>query len=242
MRRNASSASNVSPRTSGPMWRRSFWRTSRAVVEKLGDRNVERDRDPVVGLDDDAHVSAAFLPSLAGPVDVPAPVHPHVRAQMQAAGEIDDEMFADGNDLLDRSPGDRLLIVDARQLREHGLEPPHGLSGERGVQCARGAEDRIALRHDAILSSAHPQRRPQLVPHRRQHESCFGQERRERALRRRLIVDLGDEERAPAAGADDRRQCRRDLARDATCATARRREGKRRAVSRRARRTRTARR
>ena len=72
---------------------------------------------------------------------------------MQSAGKIKDEMFADGNDLLDRAAGDALLIVDASEMRQYGVESLHRFSGERRVQCACGAKDRVAFRHGADIPS-----------------------------------------------------------------------------------------
>jgi ribosomal protein L34 len=91
----------------------------------------------------DPHVAARPLPPFAGTVDVPAAVHPHVRPEHEAVGKAHEDVLAGGFDAFDGFPGD----VDARQRREHGFEPRHRPSGERPVQRARRAEDRVSLRH-----------------------------------------------------------------------------------------------
>ena len=61
--------------------------------KELGDWYVEPDGDHVLRGDENAHVSGGSLPPHARPVDVPGPVHPHVRVQEQIAGELHEEML-----------------------------------------------------------------------------------------------------------------------------------------------------
>ena len=61
-------------------------RVARADVARgleLRVRHVEADRDEVRRPDEHAHLPRRPLPALARPVDVPAPVHAHVRAQRE---------------------------------------------------------------------------------------------------------------------------------------------------------------
>ncbi len=114
---------------------------------KLGDGNGERDRDVFVGADDDAHVAAGTLPALPRPVDVPAPVHLHVRMKVQVAGEFDDEVLACRADALDRPSRHRCVVVDTRELGEHGLERGDRPAGKSAVKGLRGTIDGVAFRH-----------------------------------------------------------------------------------------------
>ena len=59
------------------------------------------------------------MPLRAGPVDVPAAVHPEVRAQRAAVGEPDEQVLAAGDDLADRGAGQ----VEGGQLRDAELAP-----------------------------------------------------------------------------------------------------------------------
>src|SRR5205809_240960 len=79
-------------------------------------------------------------PSLPRPVDVPRAIHSHVRVQVYAAFEFDDQMFARSNDLLDLASLERHAI----ELGEHGLESPDRFAGERAVQRPRDAQDGVA--------------------------------------------------------------------------------------------------
>ena len=193
--------------------------TSLARLE-LRDRHVEADRDEVRRRDEHAHVARRPLPALARPVDVPAPVHAHVRAQHEVAGEAHQQMLAAGLDRFDGAAGDRRVVVDARERRVDGLEARHDLPGERAMQRARGAEDRVAFRHGAPRDRrARPSRprvgprrvRPALAPHlvaeAGADEAGVDEERRERMLVRGHGVDLADEQPAVAslAAAGDRR-------------------------------------
>src|SRR5207302_5768564 len=85
---------------------------------KLGHGNSERNRDEFVGADHDAHVAAGTLPALGRTVDVPAPIHLHMRVEMKIAGELDDEVLAGGDHALDRASLQRRLVIDARELRQ----------------------------------------------------------------------------------------------------------------------------
>src|SRR5205807_8796896 len=46
-------------------------------------------------------------------VDVPLAAHAHVRVQREAAAHLDQEVFANRANALDRSSADRLIVIDA---------------------------------------------------------------------------------------------------------------------------------
>src|SRR4029078_12247125 len=94
----------------------------------------------------DAHVRAGALPSFAEPVDVPAAVHPHVGAQNEGAGEVNEKVVSDRIDALDRAAGNGRVIVNAVERGQNGLEGGDLLARQRAVKCARGTKDRIPLR------------------------------------------------------------------------------------------------
>ena len=127
--------------------------------EELGDRHVEADGDEAGRGDEHAHVARRALPALAGPIDVPAPVHPHVRAEDEIAGERHQQMLAARRDRLDRPAGDRTIVIDARQRGEGRVEPGDDLAGERALQRPRRAKDRVAFRHISMLLSRQSPRR-----------------------------------------------------------------------------------
>ncbi len=118
---------------------------------ELGDRHVERDRDPVGGVDPDAHRLRAAPPALAVAIQMPRAVHAHVRAQDQIAAEHDQQMLAGGLALLDGAAGDRRVDVDAIEVRVRGVEPRHDVAGEDAVQRPRRAEYRVALQASSAL-------------------------------------------------------------------------------------------
>ena len=118
------------------------------------------------------------LPALAGPVDVPAAVHAHVRVQDQIAGERHQQMLAARDDRFDGAPDDGVVVGDAVEGGKDRLEPRDGVPAERALQRARGAEDRVAFRHRRRLaiydlrsgdSIIHRHRR---LPNRRSSISC----------------------------------------------------------------------
>jgi hypothetical protein len=121
--------------------------TESTIVQEFGDRDVEADGDEAIGGDDHAHVTSWSPPSFRGTVDVPAPVHPHMRPEMKPAGEVDDQMFAGGANTFDGAAGNPFLVIDPCQQCQRSLEPRDLLSGERFVQSACGAKDGVALRH-----------------------------------------------------------------------------------------------
>ncbi len=65
---------------------------------------------------------------------------------MQVAREIHQQILSFGADALDRAAGN----FNARELRKHALESRDGASGQRRVQRARGAMDRVSLRHFGV--------------------------------------------------------------------------------------------
>ena len=78
------------------------------------------------------------------------------------------------------------------------------------ASCANTVSNRVTVRPASaacsvraarwmVSPSGMPDRRAHLHAHRRRHESLLGEERRERRPRRRLFVDLADEQRAASA-------------------------------------------
>ena len=78
---------------------------------------------------------------------MPRAVHPHVRAQDQAAAEDDQVMLARRLALLDDAAGDRCVDVDAIEMRVSDLELRHRVTREHAVHRLRGAEDGVAFGH-----------------------------------------------------------------------------------------------
>jgi hypothetical protein len=116
--------------------------------QEFRDRDVERYGREGIGLDCDTHLMAGSAPALAPAVDVPRAVHPHVRPQHERSGKLHQQVLAGGPDALDGAPGDRLVLVDARQVRQDGFESFDGASGERAIQRSGSPENRVAFRHD----------------------------------------------------------------------------------------------
>ena len=79
-------------------------------------------------------MSRAALPPLAGPVDVPAAVHPHVRAQHEPAGEVHQQVLAARGTRLDRHG----RSAACRRARASAPGTPTR-SGRRAGRRARGA-------------------------------------------------------------------------------------------------------
>ena len=65
-------------------------------AQELGVGHIERHGHARGRLDDDAHRTASALPTLTGLVEMPRPVHAHVGAQHQTAGEGQQQMFPAG--------------------------------------------------------------------------------------------------------------------------------------------------
>ena len=128
--------------------------TVRGNRAEFGDRNVEADRFEVVSGNEQAHVVAPLAPALAGAIQVPTAVHPQMGAQDERARELDDQILARRGDALDSPAAQRRPIVDARQLRQNGLESRNHFAGERLMQRARGAKNRVAFRHFQFIPSA----------------------------------------------------------------------------------------
>src|ERR1039458_4495244 len=93
-------------------------------------RNIEGDSEHRRGLHYDAHVRAVPLPLFAGTVDVPTAAHQHVSEQDEVAGEVHEEPLAARFHGLDGASGERGVVIDARQLGEHGFEAREELSTE----------------------------------------------------------------------------------------------------------------
>ena len=85
---------------------------------------------------------------------MPASVHAQVRSQEKLARKFDDQVFSGRSDALHFSAAKRRLIVDAGKLRQHGFEPRDHFAGERAIERARGAKDRVAFRHFQFIPSA----------------------------------------------------------------------------------------
>ena len=135
-RRMASSRSKSAASASGPSFPRTrcFARACSVYLDELGDRNVEPDRLEVRGRHQHSHVARASAPALAGPIDVPAAVHPHVRAQHESAGEVHQQVLADAIALVRRS----WPSADGRRARASAPETPTRSARRRGPR-ARGA-------------------------------------------------------------------------------------------------------
>src|SRR5579862_3066783 len=82
---------------------------------ELGYGYLKSDRFKMLGRNHNAHLTSRTLPTLAGPVDMPATVHKHVRQQNKVAREIHKQPFAARFDALYRSASDGCLIVDTRE-------------------------------------------------------------------------------------------------------------------------------
>ena len=118
-----------------------------AGCDEFGDGNAEAHGFESGCRDQHSHVARALAPPFARPVDVPAPMHPHVRPEDKAAREMHQDVLADRLDLGDRHRRQRVIVVHARQRRKHRLEADDGLTRERAVQGRRGAIDGVAFRH-----------------------------------------------------------------------------------------------
>jgi hypothetical protein len=68
----------------------------------------------------------------------------------EIAGHRYQQMFAAGPDRLDGPSGERPVLVDACQRREHRFEPDDGLPGERAAERPRRAKDGVAFGHRTL--------------------------------------------------------------------------------------------
>src|SRR6266511_4998706 len=122
-------------------------------MPEFRDWNIEADGLEVLRGDHEAHVIAAFPPSLAGAIQMPDAVHSQVRAEEQLSRKFNDQMLAGGTHALDGPAANRRLIIHTGEPRQDGLEPCDHFAGQRAVERARRAKDRVAFRHCCILSS-----------------------------------------------------------------------------------------
>jgi poly-gamma-glutamate capsule biosynthesis protein CapA/YwtB (metallophosphatase superfamily) len=67
--------------------------------------------------------------------------------QHQVAGELDEQVLAERSHRADRAPGNRLVLVYPHQGRERRLETGDGAAGQRALERARRAKDRVAFGH-----------------------------------------------------------------------------------------------
>ena len=101
-------------------------------------------------------------------VDVPAAVHPHVRAKNEIAAEPHQNVLARRGRRSRRSAGERCVFMNARQRRQHRLETHDLVPRQRAVQRPRRAIDGIPLRHVLPCSGPSSSRRARsMLPHRR---------------------------------------------------------------------------
>ena len=111
--------------------------------EKLDDRCVEAHRDGVFGREHRAGQALGLLPPLAGAIEVPRPRHPHVRVERAAVVEVD------------RAGSCRAPRPTRRCGPDRSAPSSRGSGDAKDAICfpcsapesARGAEDRVALRH-----------------------------------------------------------------------------------------------
>ena len=125
------------------------------VAHELGDRHVEGHGHPRRRCRSGCASRVLALPALARPVEMPRAVHPHVRAQRQAAGEAHQQVLAARLAALDGAAGDRRVVVDARQRRQAG-----GEGGHDACRRARGAARRRRARSCRLQASSTSAREP----------------------------------------------------------------------------------
>ena len=120
-------------------------------LQHLRDRDVEAHGNKVFGRHNDPHRSAGPLPALAGAIDVPAAIHPHVRSQQQTATEFHQDVFPRRTHPAHQSSRDPVIVMDARQVRKHGLEPDHRFARQRAIERPRRAKDGVSFRHRIVI-------------------------------------------------------------------------------------------
>ena len=114
-------------------------------LEELDDRRIEADRDRARHLEDEPRAGRRPLPGFTRPVPVPRPVHPQVRAELQAAVEPDDEVLADRVDGIDRASDEAVRLRDGTWTV--GARRGDGPPDEVRPQTRGGPEQRVAFRH-----------------------------------------------------------------------------------------------
>jgi phage shock protein A len=103
---------------------------------------------PVVGREDQTDVvGRAAVPGGPGAVDVPAAVHPEVRAQRPVVGQPDQQVLPSGHDLADGDAGQ----VEGRQLGDAELAAAQAAAGQRGVHPLRGQPHGVSLGHSTMI-------------------------------------------------------------------------------------------
>jgi hypothetical protein len=115
--------------------------------EKFSNGNIETDGDARFGLYDDAHIPARPLPPFPKLVKVPPSIHAHVGVEDEIAGELHQDVLAAGGHTTNLAAGNRMILVDTVQGRDHGFESRHRTAGECPMECARGAKNRITFGH-----------------------------------------------------------------------------------------------
>src|SRR5439155_24631924 len=120
---------------------------------KLDDGRRLARRNVLVGADDDARLRRREPPALPRTVDMPLPLHPHMRVKddvLAIGGKRDQEVLAVRLDGLDRAADHLATRGGRRDFRRDELEARHDSPGKRASEHGRGAEDRVAFGHRAI--------------------------------------------------------------------------------------------
>ena len=110
--------------------------------------------DVLVCTDHDARLRGREPPALAGPVDVPLPLHAHVRVKndiLAVGGERDQKVLAVRLDGLHGAADDLPARGRRSQLRLNKIEPGDHPPSERATKHGRRAIDRVAFGHAAPL-------------------------------------------------------------------------------------------
>ena len=120
-----------------------------AALEQLDDRQPEADGLPFAVLEHHPHlVAGPAPPPLAGPVEVPRPVHLEVRVQGQVGADPGQQVLAAADHLLHGLAGQ----VHGGQLGHPEVGPGQGAAGQRVVHAPRRQPDRVTLGHVTMLS------------------------------------------------------------------------------------------
>jgi hypothetical protein len=80
-------------------------------------------------------------------VEVPASIHAHVGVQDEVVGELHEDVLAAGDHATNLAAGNRTILVDTVQSRDHGFESRYRTAGECLMKCPRGTKDRITFGH-----------------------------------------------------------------------------------------------
>src|SRR4029453_18432801 len=98
--------------------------------EKFSNGNIEANGDARVGLYDHAHIASRPVPPFPMLVEVPASIHAHVGVEDEIAGELHQDVLAAGGHTTNLAAGNRMILVDTVQGRDHGFESRHRTAAE----------------------------------------------------------------------------------------------------------------